>query len=436
MTIEKAYVLGMVLGGGELTAQTVRIGISTRRWGAQPGNTSMLSTDISGRISTRFHDTYGLSIAPYLQGRSWILAATSPTLIRDLQRDLASLGLPTTGNLLRQADFSVAQAQLGTTPAAQSFLAGFCDVRASVADSQRRFSSGAPIISVELPDSIQNFRLVVQLCSWMTSLGSTTDQILYSHPSQQAAKDPYYEDWKKGHKIRLLAGAFVENLSFGLRAKIAELKRMKIRQTMADQLPCRQRSVAHAKIVSLHSQLGSNDVRPEVRGKVYLHYMHLCAALGCPYANVAAVNQLLDNYETKVSAFPICSKGATDEIRLKYADIVHRYYGGVTQTQNLSVSDLLRLGEVGHYPGMRRALASLFSAGVHSNRPVGEAGKTLARVAGEILQVTSSGSQCPIMLIVNVKAGQAAIVSSMEDPTNQAMVQQRIRRVGLELNVR
>ena len=64
-----------------------------------------------------------------------------------------------------------------------------------------------------------NFSFVVQMCAWLTDLGSVTDQIEFNHPCQQAASDPTYAGWKKGFKVRFLAKSFISTHSFAMRAR-------------------------------------------------------------------------------------------------------------------------------------------------------------------------------------------------------------------------
>lgn len=86
----------------------------------------------------------------------------------------------------------------------ESFLSGIFDTRASLTLSHRRFNDDAPVVSVEIAAVRRTFKFVVQLCSWLTDLGSITDQILYNHPNQHSGSDPNYTGWKKGFKLGFL----------------------------------------------------------------------------------------------------------------------------------------------------------------------------------------------------------------------------------------
>src|SRR5690606_38076882 len=138
--------------------------------------------------------------------------------ISSLKDDLEYLGLPIGGFLLSSADLSTAKSKLTGVNTA-SFLSGIFDTRASLTLTHRRFTDDAPLVSIEIPGCTRNFTLFVQLCSWLTDLGSITDQILYNPPNQLSASDPYYKNWKKGFKIRFLVRSFLAQYSFALQAK-------------------------------------------------------------------------------------------------------------------------------------------------------------------------------------------------------------------------
>ena len=136
--------------------------------------------------------------------------------------------------------------------------------------SHRRFSDDAPVVSIEIPGSTKNFAFVVQLCSWLTDLGSTTDQILYNHPNQHSASDPDYKGWKKGFKIRFLVRSFLAQHSFALQSKSFDITKIEKSQKREEQIPCLLRKLRNPSPVTVHSEQNSNDLPDVVRKLLYL----------------------------------------------------------------------------------------------------------------------------------------------------------------------
>src|SRR5690606_26617431 len=130
--------------------------------------------------------SYNFSITYEIGNGKWLIRPIDNSDISVLKEDLKFLGLPIGGFLLSSVDLSVAKTKLSGVNV-ESFLSGIFDTRASLTLSHRRFTDDAPVVSVEIPGSTRNFKFVVQLCSWLTDLGSITDQILYNHPNQHAA---------------------------------------------------------------------------------------------------------------------------------------------------------------------------------------------------------------------------------------------------------
>ena len=255
----------------------------------------------------------------------WLIKPLPGSDISELKADLARLKLPTSGFLLKNVDLTYARENLKGV-SIESFLSGIFDARASLTLSHRRFTDSAPVVSIEIPGSTHNFRFVVQLCSWLTDLGSITDQILYNHPNQHSASDPEYRGWKKGFKIRFLVRSFLTKHSFALQSKSIDLTNIEQRQDKTEQTPCLLRKLRKPSPVTIHTDQNSIELPEEVRNKVFLHYLHFCSVLGCPHAPLAEVNKIVRQKEKLVNFFPRLSKGNSKELLEKIESIRSHYF--------------------------------------------------------------------------------------------------------------
>ena len=215
---EKAYLLGLLVGGGEISDNTFIINLPFDKWGMNPKNMSVIATDILTKVCDRFRNCYNFAVHYEIYPKHWVIKPVGVIDLQLLTSDLAEFGLPTQNKLINNVDLSVIKDKLNSIQV-EHFLSGIFDTRASLAESHRRFTGDAPIVSIEIPGSSENFVFVVQLCSWLTSLGTITDQILYNHPCQHSPSDSDYTGWKKGFKIRFLAKSFLTTNSFAMQAK-------------------------------------------------------------------------------------------------------------------------------------------------------------------------------------------------------------------------
>lgn len=288
----KTYILGLFVGAGKIDRDIFFIELPFKKWGMEPSKMNVIAIDILQRIAGLFNSEYGLKVTYEIGNNRWYIKLIENQDFTNLSNDLKNLGLPSTGFLLNKTDLSTAKNKLNGSNA-ESFLSGIFDARASIALSHRRFNDEAPVVSIEIPGSTKNFSLVVQLCSWLTDLGSTTDQILYNHPNQHAKADPYYRGWKKGFKIRFLVQSFLATHSFALQAKAIDATRIKKNQKKNEQVSCPLRKIRQPSPLTVHEDMDSQSLPSSVRNKLFFHYFHYCASLGCKYAPTEEVKRVV-----------------------------------------------------------------------------------------------------------------------------------------------
>lgn len=437
MNIDKAYVLGLMVGAGTITRHGFEIKLPFRNWGVSPSTSSLIVTDLINKVIKVFKDGFGCDIGFKVDNSSnWILEPKGSFNVDLIKSELTALALPSEGVILNKADISYLRDTLSPL-CTEYFLAGLFDAKASLADSHRRFNDGAPVVSIEIPGSTQNFKFVVQLCSWLTDLGSTTDQILYNHPSQHAAMDPTYSNWKKGFKIRFLASSFLAKHSFLLGAKISSLTILAQRQSANQQLPCIARMVS-PNPKSIHNDIASSDLPPEVRGKIFLHYLHFCAALGCKHAPTANVESSVKDYGSYVSAFPLLVKGSYVEMLTYVNNIKEKYFPGTPpgSLKQFSVRDIVGLLNE-NYSKTESAIAYLLSDDLMGNRPRGKAEDAIISNLDVMLDVYCIAANLLAPVFLGWQGnGRGVVLSSLDGKANRIALSNLVELDGININVK
>jgi hypothetical protein len=435
---EKAYILGLLTGGGQISKNTFVIDLPFDKWGEDPERMAKIATDILTKISNYFKAAYGFPITYTIGQKRWTISPMKTVDIASLIEDMKFLGLPSFGSPLNTADLSKAKERLKGIQR-EYFLSGIFDARASLTKTHRRFTSDAPVVSIEIPGSTENFRFVVQLCSWLTEMGSVTDQILFNHPCQHSGSDPTYKGWKKGFKIRFLAKSFITKHSFAMHSKALDVDSLQKKQKTPQQFPCKERKTHGVNPVSIHEDIKSKDLPEEVRAKLFFHYHHICAVMDCPFAPVKEMKKLVDKADELIFVFPRIIKGPIAETRKYFKDkIISKYFSGAEMEKtSITCQNMIADGSpFGGYGEMKTGLAYLFSKTLNGKRHVGPLSKIIDDSLEKKLEVESLPliDGAPI-LISNPKNGRSAIVSSQSGKANLQVLKKTISIKGLNVNV-
>ncbi|MCP4458316.1 MAG: hypothetical protein GY816_09890 [Cytophagales bacterium] len=156
---DKAYILGLLAGGGRLDKDNFIIELPFKKWGMDPHKMNDIAVDILTKISKKFKTEYSMNVGYEIGNSKWTIKPIKLDNYKLLQDDLKSLSLPTNGFLLNEADLTKSKKAL-TGIKAESFLSGIFDTRVSITLSHRRFNSDAPVVSIEVPGSTGNFKLL------------------------------------------------------------------------------------------------------------------------------------------------------------------------------------------------------------------------------------------------------------------------------------
>ncbi|MDP1763171.1 MAG: hypothetical protein Q8L07_04725 [Sediminibacterium sp.] len=432
----KAYLLGLLVGGGKVDTNTFVIDLPFKKWGMDPKRMNIIATDILTNIRQRFNTTYNFDVTYEIGNSRWLITPIAGADISPLIKDLQDLNLPIGGFLLSTVDLAIAKTKL-TGISVESFLSGIFDTRASLTLSHRRFTDDAPVVSVEIPGSTKNFKFVVQLCSWLTDLGSITDQILYNHPNQHAASDPDYKGWKKGFKIRFLVKSFLAQHSFALQAKSIDVTTIEKKQKKEEQIPCYLRKLRKPSPITVHSDQNSSELPIEVRNKIFFHYHHFCAVLNCPHAPKEEIEKLIKQKNSLINFFPRLSKGSKKELQRTFEKIKSTYFPdkGISK-KKIKVSKLLEDETFVDFAGLDQGVAYLFATSLNGKRHIGSMSKILNGCTENIVLVSTIGSgfNSPL-LVVNTSNQRAFICSSVSNKLNQEMIKRKITVKGLNVNI-
>lgn len=192
MNTDKAYLLGLTVGGGCFSSdnRSFFIRLPYRQWGEvaqNPTRAGMIANDILRVVKPLMSVEYGLEVS-YIAGKDWrIVCHGDPSA---LIADLRSFQIEPTSCLHKTADLRLLLTALIDTNMKKRFIAGVADTIGSMAPSHRRFTDDVQIISFEI--SGFNYRYVCQLCNLLYQLGCPPDQILWQHPNLPCGSDAYY----------------------------------------------------------------------------------------------------------------------------------------------------------------------------------------------------------------------------------------------------
>lgn len=315
MNTDKAYILGLVIGGGgfSVNLQHFYIKLPYKQWGdvqANPERAGVIAKDILKVVKPLMLAEYGMDVS-FATGREWRIQCVGNT--GKLVKDLRDLGVTPMSEIRKNADISGIVPKLVDDNLKRRFIAGIADTIGSMAPSQRRFSDDVQIISFEINGFA--FRFVCQLCNLLYSVGCLPDQILWQHPNMQSGNDAYYAQWKKGNKLRVTLDAFSEFGALAFKSKAIASQENRSRQSGTNTAePCEEKRLSVNGVTARHIDEDYRELPPEIRGGHYIHHKQICAVLKCPHAPLREVDCLLADACHHVSPFTVLHKDGAREV--------------------------------------------------------------------------------------------------------------------------
>lgn len=377
MDTDRAYLLGLIIGGGVFgnSEDVFRIKLPYKKWGSyieHPERAGQIAGDILLKVGQMFRAVYNLSVQyETTEKGNWTILCEGD--ITTVKEDLLQYGIECEGEIRGNAEISRIIPDLVDDNLKRRFVAGLADTIGSMAKSQRRFSDDHQILSFEING--YNYNSICDLCKLLYSINCIPDQVNWNHPNIHCPSDPYYEQWNKGFKLRILLDQYSRFGAFAFRTKAEsaiENRRLQ-RNTHVAQI-CEDREI-HVTPSTVHP--AENDARlPEViRGGHYLHFRHFCAVMGCEHAPYQAVSQCFDNLGTLINPFPILCKDTYSQIETiinSDALLSQRQY----EISNISVSSFVAQYDENHS-------ALLFGQTPDAGYPIAEIMKAIAYVIAD-----------------------------------------------------
>ncbi|MBS3899071.1 MAG: hypothetical protein KGZ54_03565 [Dethiobacter sp.] len=321
MNTDKAYIFGMVIGGGIWgdAEDYFHIRLPFKQWGSyfkNPQRASQITRDIMN-LNNMFRSVYGITVQYDTDaGGVWNVICEGDTT--ELRTDLAEHGISCEGEMRKNTSITKITAALVDDFMKRRFIAGLADTIGSTAPSQRRFTEDKQIISFEL--SGFNFSFVCDLCRLFYSVNCLPDQILWNHPNFHSAKNPHFKGWKKGFKLRVLLDQYAQFGAFAFKTKAESSKEnLQLQHQKNDAVLCPELNVS-ATASCVHPAEHDANLPSCIRGGHYLHNRHVCAVLGCENAPYGAIKKMFADIGELVNPFPILCKDKIGKIEKVISD--------------------------------------------------------------------------------------------------------------------
>lgn len=317
MNIDKAYLLGLIIGGGIWgnAEDNFRIRLPFKQWGScekEPQRAGQISQDILRVVSPMFRNTYSLSISytATVSGEWNILCEGD---LSNLQTDLKKYGIVCEGELRKSVQIDKIISDLVDDNLKRRFIAGLADTIGSTKSSHRRFTEDKQIISFEIQGF--GYKFVCSLCRLLHSIKCYPDQVLWNHPNMHCTSNPFDNKWKKGFKLRVLADQYANFGAFSFTSKALSLQQnRKLEKIKSTADSCNTKIYDLPTPSCVHPDEYSELLPSEIKDGHYMHNRHFCAVMGCEHAPYGQITALIQNAEVYVNPFPILAKGTVNEI--------------------------------------------------------------------------------------------------------------------------
>ena len=271
-------------------------------------------------------------------GGTWTILCEGD--ITEVQEDLTRYGITCEGEIRGNANISGIVPELVDDNLKRRFVAGLADTIGSMAKSQRRFSDEHQILSFEIKG--YNFQFVCDLCKLLYSINCIPDQVNWNHPNIHCTSDPYYSQWNKGFKLRILLDQYARFGAFAFRTKAeTSNENRRLQQQTHEAERCEDRNF-HVTPSCVHPAENDQRLPESIRGGHYLHFRHFCTVLGCEHAPYGEVCNCFANLGELIIPFPILCKDANLRIEEIIQDdplMSQREY----VINNVSISSLLAI---------------------------------------------------------------------------------------------
>lgn len=316
MDTDKAYLLGLIIGGGIFgNAEDVfRIRLPYNKWGsyaANPQRAGDIAADILKTVGQMFRAVYDVTVQYETQkSGTWTILCEGD--LTDIRADLIKYGIECEGELRKNVSIDKLTEDLVDDNLKRRFIAGLADTIGSTAKSHRRFSDEHQILSFEIPG--YNYKFVCDLCKLLYSVNCIPDQINWNHPNIHCTQSPYYKQWNKGFKLRILLDQYAQFGAFAFRTKAeSSIDNRKLQKEKHEAEKCETRDTKMT-ISSVHPAENNPNLPDVIRGGHYLNFRHFCAVLGCEHAPYSKICACFNKLGDLITPFPILWKDTLENI--------------------------------------------------------------------------------------------------------------------------
>lgn len=317
MNTDKAYILGLVIGGGVWgnTEDVFKIRLPFKQWGSyeiNPKRAGDISRDVMKMVSPLFKAIYNINVS-YDTSASGVWNILCEGDLDALRDELEGYGIKCEGEVRKTANISNIVPELVDDNLKRRFIAGLADTIGSTKSSHRRFNDDKQMVSFEI--SGFEFNFVCSLCKLLHSIGCYPDQILWNHPNFHCGSNPYDRKWKKGFKLRVYLDQYEKFGAFAFVSKALSAKenqKLELSENVA--VPCNEREIKTPSVTCVHCDENSGLLPDVIRGGHYLHNRHVCAVLNCEHAPYDEVKKLISKAQYCINPFPVLVKGTKTEI--------------------------------------------------------------------------------------------------------------------------
>ena len=314
---DKAYVFGLIIGGGFFGEEenALRIRLPYKNWGsniANPVRAGKIAQDILRVVNPIFVSKYNVQVSyDATQSGIWNLILTGD--LTNLKNDLEEYEIVCEGEIKRHATIDKIVKDLIDENLKRRFIAGLADTIGSIKESHRRFTPNTQIISFEFPGF--NFDFVCKLCKLLHSIKCYPNQVLWNHPNFHSSNNPYYKSWKKGFKLRVLLDQYEKFGAFAFSSKASSaIENLELQHSSNTGYPCKENKIPSPTTSCLHPDEDNILIPPPIVNGHYLHYHHVCAVLQCEHTPFDQVKRILSHAENYINPFPVLVKGTWAEI--------------------------------------------------------------------------------------------------------------------------
>lgn len=347
-----------------------------KKWGAfqaNPERAEHIAGDIQKKVGPMFKAVYNLSVQyeTNLSSGAWSILCDGD--ISAIKEDLTQFNIDCEGEIKEHANINDIIKNLADDNMKRRFVAGLADTIGSVTHSHRRFNDEHQIISFEIKG--YNYKFVCALCRLLYSINCIPDQINWNHPNIHCSSNPYYIQWNKGFKVRVLMDQFSDFGAFAFRTKAeALLENRRLQKHIHNAKNCEAKNI-HVNISAVHPAENDERLPDIIRGGHYIHFHHICAVLGCEHAPYSKICSFFDKLGNLITPFPVLYKDSLSKIEGKI-ESEPLFYKREYTISSIAVSSLNEIYD-------ENSNALLYGNGELSGYPISEIMKAIAYIIAD-----------------------------------------------------